>query len=147
MIEQLAQEMGLSRLGLENNLMFRFSTQVPAGISAETALGASATTYFALGRLANACTVTRVTMRTHAGGTSTTTIDLLYAIGGTALSAGTAVMTTVRGNTLINDTDYHAVVNSDGTQNIAAESILGVKIATAASETLCPLEIEVEIKG
>lgn len=152
--ERLADEAQVSAAGInltsgkliiQRNCVGPSATDYTQVGDANTALLASKTVYNILGRMPKAGKLKRCTIRSTAAGVASATIDILKAASGTAISSGTAVVTQLAGNALTASTDYDMVVNTDGTENIAAGSLIVAKIVTGAAETLKPLFVDIEI--
>lgn len=112
---------------------------------ANTALLASKTVYNVLGRMPKAGKLKRCTIRSAAAGVATSTIDILKAASGTAISSGTAIVTQINGNAITGNTDYSMTVVATGDENIADGCLIVAKIVTGATETLKPLYVDIEI--
>lgn len=152
--EQLASEVGASVAGVGYTAGKMHIQMMCTGPSAtdytqigdgNTALLASKTLYTVLGRLPKAGIIKSCIIRSANTGVAGATIDILKAASGTAISSGTAIVTQIAGNALTANTDYKMAVNSDGSENISAGSLIVAKIVTGAVETLKPLFVDIEI--
>jgi hypothetical protein len=65
--------------------------------------------------------------------TADATVDVLKAASGTAMSSGTAMVTQIDPDTLVNDTDKALVPNTDGTQEMAAGDVMFLKVVSGAA--------------
>ena len=82
--------------------------------------------------------LSQFTVRTIAKeSTANATIDVLKAASGTAITSGTAMVTQIDPDTLVNATNKDLTINTDGTQDLAKGDLLAFKVVSgAATSTL-----------
>lgn len=141
MIKQIADAVGASMTGINVNLANYVCDVVPAG-DANTAMTASVTTYTIAFIAPTPMVLKRALVRAAAVGVgATTTIDVMKAPSGTALTSGVAMITQIAANGLTANTNYNASVKTDGSQNINSGDLVFVKVVTQTSETLKPPQV------
>jgi len=100
----------------------------------DTVLGDAATIYRTLFRAAYAVELKGLTVRTVAKETTAdATLDILKAASATAHSSGTAMVTQIDPDTLVNSTDKALTINTDGTQQLAAGDVMYIKVVSGAA--------------
>lgn len=151
-IKSLADETGMSIPGVAlTSGKWRMQKQIIAAVAAtatgdaNTALTASTTTYHIIGMMPKAGTLSSVIIRTEAAGVAGATIDLLSVASGTAVTAGTALITQIAGNTPTAATNYKATI-TEANKTVAAGALIVLKLVTGAAETLKPLFVDVEFQ-
>ena len=65
--------------------------------------------------------------------TADATVDVLKAASGTAMTSGTAMVTQIDPDTLVNSTDKALVPNSDGTEEMGAGDTMYLKVVSGAA--------------
>jgi hypothetical protein len=151
--QQLADDLGISIDGLQfNAAMFIIQREVIAAQAAThagdfvTALTSSTTTYHVLGRMPKAGTLIEASVLVHAAGVANSTLDILYAASGTAVSSGTAMVTQLDCATPTADTIKKLTINTDGTQNAPAGALIVAKVVTQGTETLTPPLLDLKFR-
>lgn len=144
---ELADELGISQDALADNAgRHTVSGQAPENVDTLTALTASTTYYKLLAILPRQATLESVKIRSAAVGVAGATIDIFKVPSGTAITAGTAVVTQIAGNAITADTNYAMAVVTTVAKQFAAGDCLVAKIAAGAAETLKPLLITAVFK-
>ncbi len=144
--KEMADELGITTDALHlNAARYIMERQAPGNVDGNTALSATTTYYTIIGRTPQAAVVESVTIRSAAVGVAGATIDILKVPSGTAMTAGTAVVTQIAGNAITADTDYAMAVVA-AAKNLAAGDSLVAKIVSGAAETLKPLGIQAVLK-
>jgi len=148
---RLANETGCSEEGVSNTVGRRWilgQTVLAVAATAtgnyETALTASTTSYFAVAYLPKACRIKTVYFRSYAIGVAGATLDLLSVASAIHPHDGTATITQLVGTDLTAKTAVKATVLTAGT-NVAAGSILVIKLVTGAAETMGNLLYAIEL--
>lgn len=135
-MSDLSVEAKLSGSGLLYMLTPTIETVIPP-VSLETALGASATTYFFVGSFPLAVVLQNIRIRTKALSVAGSTLTFGYAVNGVACSAGTAISEAVNMAGITAMQDYNVVLA--GPPQIPAGAVIYGKIVTGAAETLTPV--------
>ena len=65
--------------------------------------------------------------------TANATLDVLKAASGTAITSGTAMVTQIDPDTLVDATDKALVVKTDGSEDLAAGNLVVLKVVSGAS--------------
>lgn len=96
--------------------------------------GDAATRYEALFRANFPVKLTDFKVRTVAKETTAdATVDVLKAASGTAMTSGTAMVTQIDPDTLVNSTDKALAVKSDGSEDMAAGDTMYLKVVSGAA--------------
>lgn len=143
---ELAEEFEIPQDALHYNVArHKINGQAPSNVDGNTAITASTTYYTLLGILPRPATLESLDIRSEAAGVAGATIDILKVPSGTAVGAGTAVVTQIAGNALTAATNYAMTVTA-AAKNFAAGDALVAKIVGGAAETLKPLLVKAVFK-
>lgn len=152
--ERMADEVGVSaegvlitngKLKIQKQFIGPPATDYTQVGDANTALLASKTIYNVLGRMPKTGTLKYATVRANTVGVAGATFDIMKVASGTAIASAAAIVTQIAGTAFTAFTDVKLTVNTDGTQNIAAGSLIVAKLVTGGAETLSPPFIDLEI--
>ena len=99
-----------------------------------TLIGDAATRYIAVFRANFAVKLRDFKVRSIAKeSTANATLDIVKAASGTAFTSGTAMVTQIDPDTLVNSTDKALTVNTDGTEDLAAGDTMYLKVVSGAA--------------